>query len=330
MSDDKQSNTAQMPLFPLENRDADKLVSEVKLPANASLDHAIGAFEKHMQDRGFTANTQQAFRLDLQLLSDYLGPIATINEIGTATLNAFLKWMETGRGVPCSPKTLERRITTLKVFFGWIAQEGFLPRDVAAPLIHRAVSAPLPNTLSAEEIGALMRATQQLRQGTEKSAPDARPQLLLMLILNTGIKKSECVAIHMNHLDLANPYQPAVWIRYKNVRRRHKERRIRLPVTWPAILDEYLGQYPTQQLLFPWTARNLEYVLTGVAEMADVSRVTFEILRWTCAVQDYIDGIDHDALRRKLGLTKISWYEVETRLDLLARLQAGRSRARHA
>ncbi len=330
MSDDKQSNAVQMPLFPLENREADRLVSEVMLPADASLDHAIGAFEKHMQERGFTANTQQAFRLDLQLLSDYLGPIATINEIGTATLNAFLRWMETSRGVPCSPKTLERRITTLKVFFGWIAVEGFLPRDVAAPLIHRAVSAPLPDTLSAEEIEALMQATQQLRQGTEKNAPDARPQLLLMLILNTGIKKSECMAIHMNHLDLANPDQPALWIRYKNVRRRHKERRIPLPVTWPVILDEYLGQYPTHQLLFPWTARNLEYVLTGVAEIADVSRVTFEILRWTCAVQDYIGGMDHDALRRKLGLTKISWYEVETRLDLLSRLQAGRSRARHA
>jgi len=329
MSDDQQSNTGQMPLFPLENREADKLVSEVKLPANASLDHAIGAFEKHMQDRGFTANTQQAFRLDMQLLSDYLGPIATINEIGTATLNAFLKWMETGRGVPCSPKTLERRITTLKVFFGWIALEGFLPRDVAAPLIHRAVSAPLPKTLSAEEIEALMRTTQQLRQGTENSVPDARPQLLLMLILNTGIKKSECVAIHMNHLDLADPNQPAVWIRYRNVRRRHKERRIRLPVTWPTVLDEYLGQYPTQQLLFPWTARNLEYVLTGVAEMAGVSRVTFEILRWTCALQDYIDGIDRDALRRKLGLSKISWYEVENRLELLSRVQAGFSRARH-
>jgi len=312
------------------NREADKPAPEVKLPADASLDHAIGAFERHMQDRGFTANTQQAFRLDLQLLSEYLGPIATINEIGTATLNAFLKWMETGRGVPCSPKTLERRITTLKVFFGWIAEEGFLPGDAAAPLIHRAVSAPLPDTLTADEIEALMQATQQLRQGTEKSDPDARPQLLLVLILNTGIKKSECIAIHMNHLDLANPDQPAVWIRYKNIRRRHKERRIPLPVTWPTILDEYLDRYPTRQLLFPWTARNLEYVLTGVAEMADVPRVTFEILRWTCAVQDYIGGMDHDALRRKLGLSKISWYEVENRLELLSRLQAGHSHARHA
>lgn len=330
MFDDRESDTVQLPLFRVENQGADKLVPGVKLPANASLDHAIGAFEKHMQDRGFTANTQQAFRLDLQLLSDYLGPVATIDEIGTATLNAFLKWMETGRGVPCSPKTLERRITTLKVFFGWIAEEGFLPRDVAAPLIHRAVSAPLPDILSAKGIEALMRATQQLRRGTGKSAPDARPQLLLVLILNTGIKKSECVAIHMNHLDLANHDRPAVWIRYRNARRRHKERRIPLPITWPTILDEYLGQYPTQQLLFPWTARNLEYVLTGVAEMAGVPRVTFEVLRWTCAVQDYTEGMDHDALRRKLGLTKISWYEVENRLELLSRLQAGRSRARHA
>jgi integrase/recombinase XerD len=86
------------------------------------------------------------------------------------------------------------------------------------------------------------------------------------------------------------------------------------------VLDEYLTQYPTEQLLFPWTARNLEYVLTGVAEMAGVARLTFETMRWTCAMRDYMEGMEPDALRRKLGLSEISWYEVENRLDLLARL----------
>ena len=91
------------------------------------------------------------------------------------------------------------------------------------------------------------------------------------------------------------------------------------------VLNEYLVQYPSRQKLFPWTGRNLEYVLTGVAETAGVGRLTFEILRWTCALRDFCDGMDPDALRRKLGLSEISWYEVETRLDMLARQRGHRA-----
>ncbi|MBN1246825.1 MAG: site-specific integrase [Anaerolineae bacterium] len=332
MAEDNQFETQQLPLFSMEEeeRPVARDPKRLQLSSDASIDQAIGAFEKYMQTRGFTENTQQAFRLDLQLLNDYLGPATTIDEVGTTTLNAFLRWMESGRGIPCSPKTLERRITTLKVFFGWLAEEESLPRDVAAPLIHRAVSAPLPETLTDDEISALLAVTQEMRQGRDESAPDARPHLLLTLLLNTGIKKSECTNIHLNHLDLADAKQPAIWIRYRNARRRHKERRIALPPSWPDVLDEYLSQYPTQQRLFPWTGRNLEYVLTGVAEAARVSHLTFEMLRWTCAVRDYIDGMESDALRRKLGLSEISWYEVENRLDLLARLRAGYSRSDEA
>ena len=317
MPENQEPQALQLPLFSVDASEQGR--ERVQLAPDASLDQAMGAFERYMAERGFTDNTQQAFRLDMQLLNDYLGPGTAIGDIGTATLNAFLRWMDTGRGVPCSPKTMERRITTLKVFFGWLAEEEFLSRDVAAPLIHRAVSAPLPETLTDEETEALLEVTRALREGNEENEPDVRPHTVLTLVLHTGIKKSECVNIDVNHLDLADREHPALWIRYKNARRRHKERRIPLPASWPAVLDEYLVQYPTRQLLFPWTGRNLEYVLTGVAESAGVSHVTFEILRWTCALRDYIEGMESDALRRKLGLSEISWYEVENRLDLLAR-----------
>jgi integrase/recombinase XerD len=55
-----------------------------------------------------------------------------------------------------------------------------------------------------------------------------------------------------------------------------------------------------------------------VAEEAGISHLTFEMLRWTCAVRDYVEGMDRNALRQKLGLSTISWYEVEPKLALLA------------
>lgn len=288
------------------------------LTPRSALTVALGAFEKYMQTRGFTENTQQAFRLDMQILSDYLGPVQAIGEISPVTLNAFIKWMDAARGIPCSPKTLERRITTLKVFFGWLAEEGVLPRDAAAPLIHQSVTAPLAEILTGAQIEAALAVTQALRAGSESRKPDTRPHLLFTLILHTGIKKSECVNLHVNHIDLTDAQHPALWVRYKEARRRHKERRIALPKGWPAVLREYLEQYPSREYLFPWSARNLEYVLTGVAAEAEIPRLTFETLRWTCAARDFAADMDRTELRHKLGLSEISWYEVEVKLALLA------------
>ncbi|MGC9394480.1 MAG: tyrosine-type recombinase/integrase [Anaerolineae bacterium] len=312
--------TQQLTLFPqTPSGEAAKPPSPAAdLTAHTPLNVALGAFEKYMQARGFTENTQQAFRLDMQILSDYLGPVQAIGDISPVTLNAFVKWLNTSRGVPCSPKTLERRITTLKVFFGWLAEEGVVPRDAAAPLIHQSVTAPLPEILTGVQIDAALAVTHALRAGSETRKPDTRPHILFTLILHTGIKKSECVNLHINHIDLTDVQHPALWVRYKEARRRYKERRIALPQWWPAVLREYLEQYPSRQHLFPWSARNLEYVLTDLAAQAEIPRITFEMLRWTCAARDFAADMDRTELRHKLGLSEVSWYEVEVKLALLA------------
>jgi site-specific recombinase XerD len=320
MADDQDHETRQLALFPEEPAVStpQRPSPAADLTARSPLNVALGAFEKYMQGRGFTENTQQAFRLDMQILSEYLSPVEAIGDISTVTLNAFVKWMNTARGVPCSPKTLERRITTLKVFFGWLAEEGVLPRDAAAPLIHQSVTAPLADILTAAQIDAALAVTQTLRAGSENRKPDTRPHLLFTLILHTGIKKGECVNLHVNHIDLTDAQHPALWVRYKEARRRHKERRIALPKGWPRVLHEYLEQYPSRQFLFPWSARNLEYVLTDLAAQTEIPRLTFEMLRWTCAARDFAADMDRTELRHKLGLSEISWYEVEVKLALLA------------
>jgi site-specific recombinase XerD len=289
----------------------------VVLNPDSSLELAVGAFKSYMRDRGFTAHTQQAFSQDMLILRDYLEPAKSIGDISTATLNAFLRWMERERGVPCRPKTMERRITTLKVFFGWLAEEGYLTRDVAAPLIHREASGAIPDVLNNDEIAKVMEITQAIRRGDDAGKPDARPHLLFLLVLNAGIKKNECVEINLNHLDIVDDEKFALWIRYRNPQRRHKERCIQLPPTLIPVLAEYLQQYKPDEKLFPWTARNLEYVLTHVGRTAGLKRLSFEMLRWTCAVRDYAEGMDPQKLRNKLGLSQISWYEVEAKLALL-------------
>jgi integrase/recombinase XerD len=46
--------------------------------------------------------------------------------------------------------------------------------------------------------------------------------------------------------------------------------------------------------------------------------MSFEMLRWTCALRDYQARMDPDRLRRKLGLSQMSWRETEPKIVRLA------------
>lgn len=288
-----------------------------ELSSGSSLRAAISAFRVHMQRQDFAENTVKAFLSDLNILTQFVGAGTSIGAISTQDLNRFLDWLVCGRGAPCNPKSLARRVTTLKVFFGWLAETGVLTEDPAAPVIHRPATTPLAYVLSDAEVERMLATTQALRHAEK---PDARPHLLVTLLLHTGIKKTECMNIVMNHLDLDDPARPLLWIRYANPRRRHKERKLLLPTWWPAVLAEYRAQYRPQEALFLCTARNLEYVLEHVAQQAGLEHgLSFEMLRWTCAVRDYRAGMPADALRQKLGISKITWREVGGKIAQLAR-----------
>lgn len=285
------------------------------LTARSPLHRAIGAFHTHMVEQELSPNTIRSFDSDLRLLARYLGPRTVIGTIGTKELEGFLKYLRSERGVPCNIKSWARRLTTLKVLFAWLAEQKVLPKDPAAALVHQRVTTPLPQILSDGEVTQLLGATSQWRRDADK--PDARPHLLVTLLLHTGIKKSECMNLAPSDIDASD--SPSLFVRYESLRQRFKERRLRLPPEFPAILAEYLQQYQPVLKLFPCTARNLEYVLYEASRRAGLPRrrVSFETLRYTCAVRDLRGGMDEDVLRRKLGLAHITWADTLEKLKKL-------------
>jgi len=290
-----------------------------RVTGDTSLKAAIGAFKKHMQFEGFSPHTIQAFTSDLNLVGKYLGIGQSIGQVTTQNLNDFLRWMLEERGVPCSPKTYARRVTTLKVFFKWLYKGGVLPRDPAAPVVQRSVRAPLPVVLTEEEVERLLAAGEQVRRGDKTKKGEARPLLLLKLLLQTGIKKGEAMGIVPNHIDRSDPQNPTVFIRYKNPSKRYKERKIALEADWLPLLDEYLEQYDPPETIFTCTPRNLEYILHDLQEIAGVeTAVSFECTRWTSAVHDYLRGADTEELRQRMGLSEITWRETLSKIQRLA------------
>ncbi len=285
----------------------------------ASIKAALGAFDNYMVKEGFTENTRKAFASDIRLLGKYLGIGQPVGEIGTDNLNDFLNWMRYERGVPCSQKTYARRVTTLKKFFGWLHGSGVLPFDPSAAVIQISVSSPLPNVPSEADLQSALNVSSAIRQGSDEVDPDARPHLLLTLLLQTGIKKSEAMSIVLNHIARDDLDAPYLYVRYTDPSKRDKERKLDLEPSWLEVLDEYLVQYEPTDTLFTCTARNLEYILTDIAETAGLEKgqLSFENLRWASALQDYANGVDPVNIRQKLGLSKITWRETRAKLGRL-------------
>jgi len=293
---------------------------ENKIPshitARTSLVPAINSWRIYLNDQGKSPHTVKAFTADMLLLAKYLPPDRPLGSITTNELNNFLDWMKRSRGVPCSPKTLARRITSIKAFFRWLLQYGVILVDPGEKVLQQSVISPLPQVLTPEELQAVIDVAMKYRHADQ---PDARYYALLKLLLDTGIKKSECIALSPNHIDLEAPGGPHLFVRYSSPQHRYKERKIALSDEWIQAYEEYASQYHLAEQIFPWSQRRLEYLLEDLGEEAGLKKhLSFEMCRWTCALNDHQSGMDANKVRQKMGLSKIQWREVNLKLQKLS------------
>ena len=280
------------------------------------LQPAIQAWKFFLRDQGRSHHTLKAFEADLLLLESFLPTDKQIGQISTKDLEDFLNWLEKGRGIPCSPKTLSRRITSLKSFFRWLTQNAVISTDPAEKIVQKTVISPLPIVLTSQELASALEAADAIRSSASQ---DFRPYVLLKLVLETALKKGECLNLKTNHLELSNPDEAFIFVRYPNQRYRFKERKIEVSPEWVEAYQQYAEKYEISDQVFPWSQRRLEYLLEDVTNAAKMEKhISFDMLRWTSALNDFSNGLPQDKIRQKLGVSKIQWREVKNKLRSLA------------
>jgi len=293
----------------------DQLLDIPHISGSTSIPAAVKYWQIYLEDQGKSAYTIKAFQGDLRLLTQFLPPDITIGVISNNDLNRFVDWLVNGRGknIPCSPKSLSRRITTLKSFFRWLFDHGRIDSNPAEKLLQHSVISPLPKVLSDAELEAVLKSANNIRNQAKR---DTRPLTLLMLLLETGIKKSECLNLKQSHIVLNGDNY--LFVRYSDGRDRNKERKIPLSDEFMAIYSDYLSQYAPENSVFPWSPRRLEYILEDISTAAKIEKhLSFSMCRWNSALSDWKEGVDRDAIRQKLGISKIQWREIKMKLEQL-------------
>ena len=279
------------------------------LTAASALGACALAYQEYLRRTDHSAYTITCFLSDLRLLTDFLGretPLRTITQDSLVDWLGHLRW---DRATPPAPKTMARRATFLKNFFGWLAKEQVLPDDPSQRIVLSRPTPPLPELLYEDEVARLEQA----------AAEDARCQLLVMTLLATGLKKEELMAVALRHVDLSNPDEPALEVHFPGQAKRRRERRMALPSEWTDVFQRYIERYQPRERLFECTDRNLNYVLASAVKRADLEkRVTLQLLRDIFAVRQLRAGVPMEALREKLGLSEEAWYEIAEKYRKLA------------
>ena len=282
-------------------------------------------YEQHLARRPLTDNTRKAFLGDAHIFSRYFSADGNQNgnlpvtRITAEHIKSFLAEQERGR-VAASPKSIERRLTSLKVFFRWLHEMGYVGLDPADGVAYRPFVDPLPEHLSDAEAEAVIRAARAVAAADRL---EMRPLTAILLVLDTGIKKGECLNLIMSDVTLDDSDGANVWIHYDKRHLQFKDRKLPIGPECVQVMRAHIDRYecgPSDKL-FDCTGRNLEYIFNRrVAPDAGVPALTFEMLRWTCAVRDYASGKwNSEQLQVRYGLSAIGWSEMQGKLERLTR-----------
>lgn len=289
------------------------------MAAMTRLDEALAEYAKHLERRPISDNTRKAFMGDVNLFAHFAmpdpdAPAPLLTSITSERIRAFVAHEEARKNAN-SPKSIERRLTSVKVFFRWLHERGHIAVDPADSVPYKRLVDPLPEYLTDAQTTAVLQAARDVAAGARR---DTRPYAVISLVLETGMKKGECLKLTVGDVDRS---PRGVWIRYDKKHLKFKERRLAISGECMAALDAHIERYKPSGRLFDCTGRNLEYIFNRkVAPPAGLSALTFEMLRWTCAIADFKAGdLDEEQMQFKYGLSALGWTEMKAKLERIVR-----------
>jgi len=259
-----------------------EMVRRVSPSPAVTLDEAIPAYLDFLVSLNRSEHTRKSFELDLRLLRGQFGNRA-VGSIDTGHLRQFIAWVRVSRDN--SPNSLRRKVATLKNFFGYLRDEGYLPSSPADALPYPEIYVALPEFLEGD---AALRLAE---------AAEGNPfwYALVVLMLDTGLKRDEALALRVADVqvtDGAAGVSPGyLVVRETDAAKRLRSRRLPLTERLRDALRAYYAAVPRREgedRVFDVSIRGINFIVEVCGQRADVvtskPRLTPQVLRETFAV----------------------------------------------
>jgi len=277
--------------------------------AGATLDEVI---PEYLTDLAATRShhTLKSFELDLRLLRMKVGN-RVIGTITTGDLKGFIAYVrdDSEKGRHNKDNSIRRKVASLKNFFGYLRDQGLLVASPADAVPYPNVQIALPEFLEEDEVRRLIEAT----------SDNPFWRALLLLLLDTGLKRDEVLALRVVDVYLApDPSREGyVVVRETDTAKRLRSRRVAVTERLYEALDAHYtstARAGGESKVFDISVRGINFIIETCAERGGIERfikrekeqrrLTPQVLRETFAVTQMRAFVAEERRRRLSGLSE--------------------------
>lgn len=147
------------------------------------------------QERGLSPHTVRAYSGDLRELAAH-----SSTDPRGVTLPVLRSWLADMTEVGAAPGTIQRRVASVRGFFGWLLGEGVISADPASRLKSPKRARRLPKVLSGAAMDEALKSA-QTRASEDDDPLGARDVALLEVGYSSGLRVSELCSLRIGDID---------------------------------------------------------------------------------------------------------------------------------
>jgi len=259
-------------------------------------------------EKRFSEHTIKSYLTDLNQFIIYIDAEFEIYEdVNKINFQIIRSWIASMLERKISPRSVNRKISTLKTYFKFLLRNKFLKRSPMLKVVAPKSKKRLPVFIEEDQMEFLLT-----KVAFEDGFIGQRNKLIIELFYVTGIRLSELINIKIKDIDFQNQLM-------KVLGKRNKERLIPLSASVIQLLKSFIEEHQINHLLFTNSEGNKLYtklvyriVNKYIGEISSVNKRSPHILRHTFATHMLNNGADINAIKELLGHANLSATEVYT------------------
>lgn len=275
-------------------------------------------------ERGLSENTRRAYAADLTRFTAFIEKrgVRSFNDVRRKHITEFLM-SERDRGI--SVNSIARCLVAVRVFFGYLQQEGMLDGNITEAMDSPKLWKVLPGTLTLREVGRLLDAP----SGDTPRA--VRDKALLEFLYATGLRVSELAELTLEDIHFEAGY-------VRSLGKGSKVRVVPFGAAARRSLERYLSDSrprfvkatPDRHVFLTYrgrkfTRKGIWKLIKSYARLAGIEKsVSPHVLRHSFASHLLANGAPLRVIQEMLGHADIATTQIYTHVD------QGRLRSVHA
>jgi integrase/recombinase XerC len=273
-------------------------------------------------EKRYSPHTVLAYCNDLDQFCSFLNIQYNTSDIHEVTYQMIRSWLVSLMEQKISPRSVNRKLTTLKSFYKFLIREGMVSADPMRKIISLKTSKSLPSFVEKEKMEKLF---ETVNFGT--GFPALRDRMILEIFYATGMRLSELINLKETDIDF---HQSAL----KVLGKRNKERLIPFSNKLAELLKTYLQEktswlektefkLPSAIQRDPWlivlnngkkTYPRFIYstVTKYLSQVTTLQKISPHVLRHTFATHLLNNGAELNAVKELLGHANLSATQIYT------------------